>query len=150
MTKLSRFSLSLSFRHWSLRSSLATEQTLGINTSGSVVSVAWNSLKWVCDKAHFIFLNCMCACVLAKLLQSCLTLRSHGLWPTRLLCPWGSPGKRTAAGGLALPWGAFPTQTIKPPSPAAPTDQVDSLLLSPQGSPLNCIREGWTPQSVLK
>ena len=39
-----------------------------------MVSVAWNSLKWVHNKAHFSFLNCKCACVLAKLLQSCLTL----------------------------------------------------------------------------
>ena len=27
--------------------------------------------------------------------QSCLTLRPHGLQPTRLLCPWDFPGKST-------------------------------------------------------
>ena len=26
------------------------------------------------------------------------SLGPHGLWPTRLLCPWNSPGKNTAAG----------------------------------------------------
>ena len=31
----------------------------------------------------------------AKSCQSCSTLRSHGLKPTRLLCPWDSPGKNT-------------------------------------------------------
>ena len=31
-------------------------------------------------------------------LFSCVSLRSHGLWPTRLLCPWNSPGKNTGAG----------------------------------------------------
>ena len=29
----------------------------------------------------------------AKSLQSCRTLRPHGLQPTRLLHPWDSPGK---------------------------------------------------------
>ena len=33
--------------------------------------------------------------------QSCPTLRSHGLWPARLLCPWNSPGKNT---GVAIPF----------------------------------------------
>ena len=31
----------------------------------------------------------------AKLLQSCPTVRSHRRQPTRLLCPWDSPGKNT-------------------------------------------------------
>ena len=30
--------------------------------------------------------------------QLCLTLRPHGLWPTRLFCPWNSPGKNTGVG----------------------------------------------------
>ena len=33
-----------------------------------------------------------------KLLQSCLTLRPHRRQPTRLLCPWDSPGKNTGVG----------------------------------------------------
>ena len=33
-----------------------------------------------------------------KSLQSCLTLCNHGLQPTRLLRPWGSPGKNTGVG----------------------------------------------------
>jgi len=40
------------------------------------------------------------------------------------------------------PPGDLPDPEIKPPSPAAPTVQVDSLLLSHQGSPLNCVHEG--------
>ena len=27
-----------------------------------------------------------------------VSLWSHGLWPTRILCPWNSPGKNTGAG----------------------------------------------------
>ena len=34
----------------------------------------------------------------AKLLQSCPTLRPHRRQPTRLLCPWDSPGKNTGVG----------------------------------------------------
>ena len=30
--------------------------------------------------------------------------------PSRLLCPWGSPGKNTGVGGPALLQGVFPTQ----------------------------------------
>ena len=34
----------------------------------------------------------------AKSLQSCPTLRPHGLQSTRPLCPWDSPGKNTGVG----------------------------------------------------
>ena len=43
-------------------------------------------------------------------LQSCPTLRPHGLWPARLLCPWDSPGKNAGADCHALLQGIFPTQ----------------------------------------
>ena len=49
-------------------------------------------------------------CVPAKLLQSCLTLRSCGLQPVGLLCPWNSPGKNTRVGSHSLLQGIFPTQ----------------------------------------
>ena len=38
----------------------------------------------------------------AKSLQSCLTLPSYGLQPTRLLCPRDSPGTNTGVGCHAL------------------------------------------------
>ena len=34
----------------------------------------------------------------AKSLQSCLTVRPHRRQPTRLPCPWDSPGKNTGVG----------------------------------------------------
>ena len=49
--------------------------------------------------------------------------------PTRLLCPWNSPGKNTGVGCHALPPGDLPHPEIKPGSPAL---QVGSL---PQESP---------------
>ena len=42
--------------------------------------------------------------------QSRPTLHPHGLWPTRLLCPWGSPGKNTGGGRHAFLQGIFLTQ----------------------------------------
>ena len=47
----------------------------------------------------------MCVCV-----QSCLTLRYHALWPTRLLCPWSSPGKNIGVGCHFLLKEISPTQ----------------------------------------
>ena len=39
--------------------------------------------------------------------KSCLTLRAHGLWPTRLLCPWDFLGKKTGVGCHFLLQGIF-------------------------------------------
>ena len=41
-------------------------------------------------------------------------LRPHGLQPTRLLCPWDSPGKNTAVGCHFLFKGIFLTQGSNP------------------------------------
>ena len=41
-------------------------------------------------------------CVFVKLLQSCLTLRPHGPYLARLLCPWDFPGKSTGLGGQEI------------------------------------------------
>ena len=44
--------------------------------------------------------------------QSCLTLRPHGLWPTRLLCTWNSPGKHTGAGCHFCPDSGIKTRSL--------------------------------------
>ena len=38
----------------------------------------------------------------------------HGLYPTRLLCPWDSPGKNIGVGCHSLLHGIFPTQGLNP------------------------------------
>ena len=38
------------------------------------------------------------------------SLQPYRLWPTRLLCPWDSPGKNTGVGCHSLLQGIFPTQ----------------------------------------
>ena len=49
--------------------------------------------------------------------QLCLTLQSHELYLTRLLCPWNSPGKNTGVGCHSLLQGIFPTQGPNPSLP---------------------------------
>ena len=46
----------------------------------------------------FIFIDSMLLLLAAKSLQSCPTLQPHRRQPTRLLCPWDSPGKNTGVG----------------------------------------------------
>ena len=54
--------------------------------------------------------NCIpgivCCCCLVN--KSCPTLCDpHGLWPTRLLCPWDFPGKNTGVGCHFLLQGSY-------------------------------------------
>ena len=57
-------------------------------------------LKSLAERLFEPFFNCCFCCLVAK---SCLTLLwPHGLSPTRLLCPWNSPGKNTGVGYHSL------------------------------------------------
>ena len=57
--------------------------------------------------------------------------QSHGLQPTRLVCPWDSPGKNTGADCHFLLQGIFFTE------PGPPILQADSLPSEPPGKPPN-------------
>ena len=59
------------------------------------------------------------------------SLQLHGLWPTRLLCPWDFPGKNTGVGCHFLFQGIFLTQRF---NPALPHCRQILYCLS-QGSP---------------
>ena len=48
---------------------------------------------------------CLCACLVASVVSN--SLRPHGLYPTRLLWPWDSPGKNTSVGYLFFLQGIF-------------------------------------------
>ena len=57
--------------------------------------------------------------------QSFLTLlQPHGLWPTRLLCSWDSPGKNTGVGWHSP--GDLPDPGTKHGSPALWADSLPS------------------------
>ena len=60
-----------------------------------------------------IFLHCK----ESEVAQSCLTLRPHGLLPTRLLHPWDFPGKSTGEGSHFLLQGIFMIQGLDPGLP---------------------------------
>ena len=53
-------------------------------------------------------------CLCAKSLRLCQTLQLYGPWPTRLLCPWDSPGKNTGVGCHFLLQEIFQTQRLNP------------------------------------
>ena len=59
--------------------------------------------------------------------------RCYGQFPTRLLCPWDSPGKNTGVGCHFLLQGIFPT---KGSNPSLPLCRQALYHLSHQGSPL--------------
>ena len=82
-----------------------------------------------------------CACMRAKLLQSCLTLCDaiDCSPPARVLCPWDSPGKNTGVGCHALLQGIFLTQGLKPSFLHLLYWQVYPLALAPPGKSANGI-----------
>ena len=57
--------------------------------------------------APLLFLRCN-VCVVTSVTSN--SARPCGLWPSRALCSWASPGKKTAVGCRGLLRGIFPTQ----------------------------------------
>ena len=68
-------------------------------------------------------------CLVTKLYPT--LLRTHGLQPTRLLCPWDFPGKNTAVGCHLLLQRIFPTLGL---NPGIPHCRQMLYCLSHQGS----------------
>ena len=80
-------------------------------------------------------LNCQlytCACVLSHFSHVRLCDPMDCSLPTRLLCPWNSPGKNAGVGSHALLQGIFPTQGS---NPHLRHWHVGSLPLAPPGKP---------------
>ena len=65
----------------------------------------------------------------------------HGLYPTRLLCPWDFPGKNTGVSCDALLQGIFPTQESNPRLLGLLHWQVGSLPIVPPGKPSSGLKE---------
>ena len=64
------------------------------------------------------------------------SLRLHGLWPARLLCPWNSPGKNTGVGCHFLLQGVFLIQELNLDLLCLLHWQADSLPLAGPGKPI--------------
>jgi len=70
-------------------------------------------------------------CLVTQLCPT-LSLRPHGLYPTRLLCSWGSSRQEYWSGLPCPPPGDPPNPGIEPRSPIL---QVNSLPSEPPGKP---------------
>ena len=66
----------------------------------------WHFSRLICDLNVLVL-----GAVLSRSVMS-NSLRPYGRQPTRLLCPWNSPGKNTGMGCHALLQGIFPTQGL--------------------------------------
>ena len=108
-----------------------------LNSRSWTIRLEMSSLFFVC------FLCIICVKTIINLLQwkksesvsrSVLShsLWPHGLYPSRLLCPWDSPGKNTGVGCHSLLQGIFPTQG---PNPSLLHCRQILYHLSHQGSP---------------
>ena len=60
-------------------------------------------------------LEVQCVCVSPSIVSN--SLQPHGLQPTRLLCPWDSPGRNTGVGCHFLLQGIFPNRGSNPDLP---------------------------------
>ena len=87
-----------------------------MNTIGSKLpsapSCAHFKSLWLCGLL-FIPWQWLGQCKHAGLVASD-SLQLHGLWPTRLLCPWDFPGKNPGVICHFLLQGIFPTQGLNP------------------------------------
>ena len=79
----------------------------------------YNGFTLLCSRNQHSIVKqlCMCVCVCARSLQSCLNLCHPMDCTPRLLSPWDSPGKNTGVGCKAL-LQCPPVPRIKPASPA--------------------------------
>ena len=90
---------------------------------------------------------CVCLCVVSCSVVSS-SLQLYGLQSTRLLCPWDFSQEEYLSGLPLPPPGDLPSPGTEPRSLASLPLQVDSLLLSHQGSrePLESSRRGLLPR----
>ena len=78
--------------------------------------------------------GCLCVCSVTSVMSK--FLQPYGLEPTRLLCPWHSPGKYTGVGCHTLLQGIFLTQGSNPHLLCLLYCQGGSVPLAPPGTPL--------------
>ena len=101
-----------------------------LNSVDAVFHSAFNKRYFLPSLYCLIILPCDFAFIsytrLREVAQLCPTLRPHGLYSTRLFCPWNFPGKSTGVGCHFLLQGTFPDPGIEPKSPALRADALPS------------------------
>ena len=93
-------------------------------------------IRWKISSKHYFKHNLFME-VHAQSLSHLQLLWPHGLKPTRLLCPWHSPGKNTGVACHSLLHGIFLTQGSNPHLLCLLHRWVDSLALNHLGSPIH-------------
>ena len=86
------------------------------------------TFKYICRNWPFLPMNFKVKESIRRSVVS-NSLQPHGLWPTRLLCPWDCPGKDIGVGCHFFLQGNLPELGIELRSPAL---QVDALPSDPQ------------------
>ena len=84
---------------------------------GNVKQFHWLEGEVVCMCVYFY--KHVCGVLVAQSVCVCCSfvfhsLKLHGLWPARFLCPWNSPDKNIGVGCDSLLQGIFLTQEVNP------------------------------------
>ena len=121
---------------WSLEEEMATHSSLKnsmdrgawlATVHGVAKGRTWLStstvLYWEVELQPLMWSMCLGA-------QSYLTLWPHGLYPTRLLCPWGFSRQEYCSGLSYPPPGDLPNPEIEPRSPAMQGDSLEAHKMS--------------------
>ena len=105
--------------------------------STCVLSLSLGNLGWTLEfnLAQLVCLHACVACYVASVMSD--SLRPCGLKPTRLLCPWDSPGENTRVDCHFLLQGIFLTQGLNPCLLCPLHWQAGSLPLGPPGKQFN-------------
>ena len=105
-------------------SSFTTHNLLGgtILNIRSIHTLKRKKYYWIIAALQYCVIFCraskwishMYTCVCAPSCFTCVFLRPYGLYTSRLLCPWDSPGEDTEVGCHAHRQGIFPIQESNP------------------------------------
>ena len=92
-----------------------------LSSTNSLLETSWNT-HFLLNKQSPFHLHSVGYCYMEwSETESCsvivLPFVTHERWPTRLFCPWNSPGQNTGVGSLSLLQGVFPTQGLNPGLP---------------------------------
>ena len=77
------------------------------NNNICILYMLYNTCVYMLYNVYILRIH-LCVCVSCSVMSN--SLRLHGLWPTRLLCPWNSVGKNIREGRKSLFQGIFQNQ----------------------------------------